>query len=289
MKLSHSLLVLCMLPFIKSQAIEVAPGDFEPLPAGANALLLYYQHADRSDLYQNGHKVSDDARLSSDIGILRYVHAIGLSENLSWEPQILLPFGQMNASGDIGALGDTRGIGDPIITAPLKWTLPTANKDIFALAPYLYFPVGSYDKNDALNLGENRWRATLQAAYIHHFSPKWALDTVAEASWVSANNDFGSTGAKLEENTRYEYQAAVRYNWTPSTTFAVGGGYITGSATTVNGVDQHDGVSTSYGRFTVTHFIEPTLQIQAQIGTDIEVEQGFKEGARLNLRVLKVF
>jgi len=196
MKLSHSLLVLCILPFVKSQAIEVAPGDFEPLPAGANALLLYYQHADRSDLYQNGHKVSDDARLSSDIGILRYVHAIGLSENLSWEPQILLPFGQMNASGDIGALGDTRGIGDPIITAPLKWTLPTANKDIFALAPYLYFPVGSYDKNDALNLGENRWRATLQAAYIHHFSPKWALDTVAEASWVSANNDFGPTGAK---------------------------------------------------------------------------------------------
>jgi len=36
MKLSHSLLVLCMLPFVKSQAIEIAPGDFEPLPAGAN-------------------------------------------------------------------------------------------------------------------------------------------------------------------------------------------------------------------------------------------------------------
>ncbi|MFW0754267.1 transporter [Pseudomonas sp. H11T01] len=223
MKLSRFLLVLGMLPFVKSQAIEVAPGDFEPLPAGANALLIYYQHADRSDLYQNGHKVSDNSKLSTDIGILRYVHAIGLSENLSWEPQLLVPFGQINASGDIGSLGDTRGIGDPIITAPLKWTLPTANKDVFALAPYLYFPVGSYDKNDALNLGENRWRATLQAAYIHHFSEQWALDTVAEASWVSANNDFGSTGAKLEENTRYEYQTALRYNWTPSTTFAVGG------------------------------------------------------------------
>lgn len=289
MKLNHSLLVLGMLPFFKTQAIEVAPGDFEPLPAGANALLLYYQHADRSDQYQNGHKVSDNAKLSSDIGILRYVRAIGLSEDLSWEPQFLVPFGQMNASGDIGALGDTRGIGDPIISAPLKWTLPTANKDVFALAPYLYIPVGSYDKNDALNLGENRWRATLQAAYIHHFSQKWALDTVAEASWVSANNDYGSTSVKLEEDTRYEYQSAVRYAWTPSTTFAVGAGYISGSATTVDGIDQHNGVSTSYARFTVTHFIEPTLQIQAQIGKDIEVEQGLKEDARLNLRLLKVF
>lgn len=289
MKLNPLLLVLAMLPVVKSQAIEVAPGDFEPLPAGADALLLYYQHADRSEQFQNGHRVSDNAKLSSDVAILRYIHAIGLSENLSWEPQLLLPFGQMNASGDVGSLGDTQGVGDPIITAPLKWTLPTANKDVFALAPYLYIPIGSYDKNDALNLGENRWRATLQAAYIHHFSAQWALDTVAEASWVSANNDYGATSAKLEEDTRYEYQAAVRYNWTPSTTFAIGGGYVTGAATTVDGVDQHDGVSTSYGRFTVTHFIEPTLQVQAQLGKDIEVEQGFKERARLNFRILKVF
>ncbi len=81
----------------------------------------------------------------------------------------------------------------------------------------------------------------------------------------------------------------MRYAWTPSTTFAVGAGYISGSATTVDGIDQHNGVSTSYARFTVTHFIGPTLQIQAQIGKDIEVEQGFKEDARLNLRLLKVF
>jgi hypothetical protein len=289
MKLSRFVLVLGVLPFVKTQALEVSPGDFEPLPAGTDAVLFYYQHAQRSDLYQDGHKTSDNAKLSSDVGILRYIHAIRLAENLSWEPQVLLPFGYMNASGDVGALGDTHGVGDPIITAPFKWTLPTANKDVFALAPYLYIPIGSYDRKDALNLGENRWRATLQAAYIHHFSTQWALDTVADVSWVSTNNDYGPARAKREENTRYEYQTAVRYNWTPSTTFALGGGYVTGAATSIDGVDQHDGVSTSYARFTVTHFVDPTLQLQAQLGKDIEVEQGFKEGARLNLRVLKVF
>ena len=289
MKWSHYLVVLGMLPFANNQAMEIEPGGYEPLPAGADALLFYYIHADRKELYHNGHKVSDNSKLSSDIGILRYIHAIGLAENVVWQPQLLISFGQMNASGDIGALGDTQGIGDPAFGSPVIWTLPTANKDIFVLAPYLFFPVGSYDKNDALNLGENRWRATLQTAYIHHFSKQWALDTVAEASWVSANNDYGSTGVKLEEKTRYEYQAAVRYAWTPSTTFAVGGGYISGSATRVDGVDQHDSVSTSYARFTVTHFIEPTLQIMARIGKDIEVEQGFKEDAHLNLRILKVF
>lgn len=289
MKVSRIVLLLGLVPFAKSQAIEVAPGDFEPLPAGADAVLFYYQHADRKALYDDGHKVSDNARLKTDVGILRYIHAIGLADNLSWEPQILLPFGYMKASGDVGALGDTHGIGDPIITAPLKWTLPTANKDVFALAPYLYIPVGSYDRKDGLNLGENRWRATLQAAYIHRFSERWALDTVAEASWVSSNNDYGPAGVKLEENTRYEYQTSLRYAWSPSTTLAIGGGYVTGAATTVDGVDQHNRLATSYGRLTVTHFIEPTLQVQAQIGQDFEVEEGFKERARLNLRILKVF
>lgn len=289
MKLSRTVLVLGVMPFASSQAIEVAPGDFQPLPAGADAVLLYYQHAERAALYQHGHKVSGDAKLSTDIGILRYIHAIGLAENLSWEPQVLLPFGYMNASGDVGGLGDTHGIGDPTITAPLKWTLPTAHKDVFSVAPYLSIPLGSYDKHDGLNLGENRWRATLQSAYIHNFSERWALDMVAEASWASRNDDFGPAGLTLEEDTRYEYQASLRYAWSPSTTLAIGGGHVTGAATTVDGIDQHDRLSTSYGRLTVTHFIEPTLQVQAQLGRDFEVEQGFEERARLNLRLLKVF
>ncbi|AIR90296.1 transporter [Pseudomonas cremoricolorata] len=289
MKIIRIVPLLATLPWAHSQAIEVAPGDYEPLPAGADAVALYYQHAERKALYADGDRVSDNARLKSDVGILRYIHAVGLAENLVWEPQVLLPFGYLNASGDVGALGDTHGIGDPILAAPLKWTLPTTHGDIFSLAPYLFVPVGSYDKDDALNLGENRWRATLQAAYIHRFTPRLALDTVAEASWVSSNNDFGPAGVKLEEDTRYEYQMALRYALTEKTSVALGGGYVTGAATTVDGVDQHNRLSTSYGRLTVSHFIEPTLQVQAQLGQDFEVEEGFKERARLNLRILKVF
>lgn len=128
MKLSRMVLVLGMLPFVKSQALEVAPGDFEPLPAGANAVLFYYQHAQRSDLYQDGHRTSDNAKLSSDVGILRYIHAVGLSENLSWEPQILLPFGYMNASGDTGSLGDTHGVGDRFSPPPSSGRYPLRTK-----------------------------------------------------------------------------------------------------------------------------------------------------------------
>lgn len=283
-------LLLCVL-FCANRvnALEIAPGDYEPIPPGMTALLTYFQHAERSDLYQNGKKVSDDFNLRSDVALLRVIHSVGLGENLVVQPQFILPYGRLHTSGDAAALGDTTGTGDLILGAPFIWTLSNAGKDIFSLAPFLYLPTGSYDNEDALNVGENRWRFLLQAVYTHHFSEKWALDTAADVSWVSDNDDYGPYGETLEQKARYEYQGHLRYNWTPKTTLAVGAGHIDGARSSVDGIGQHDATRTTYARLTVTHFIEPTLQIQAQIGQDLDVEQGPKEKARLNLRFAKLF
>lgn len=283
-------LLLCVLLCAnRVNALEIAPGDYEPIPPGMTAFLTYFQHAERSDLYRNGRKVSDDFKLRSDVAILRTIHSIGLGDNLVVQPQFILPYGHLHASGDAAALGETTGTGDLILGAPFIWTLSNAGKDIFSLAPFFYLPTGSYDKNDDLNLGENRWRFLLQAVYTHHFSETWALDTAADVSWVTNNDDYGPNGQTLEQKSRYEYQGHLRYNLTPQTTLAVGGGYIYGARSSVDGVDQHDVTRTTYARLTVTHFIEPTLQVQAQIGQDLDVEQGPKEEARLNLRLTKLF
>ncbi|RMN53250.1 Putative MetA-pathway of phenol degradation [Pseudomonas syringae] len=158
----------------------------------------------------------------------------------------------------------------------MKWTLSTAHKDVFSLAPYLYAPTGSYDNDDALNLGENRWRLLLQAAYIHYFNEKWALNTAADVSWFSHNTDYGPGSATLEQKTRYEYQAYLRYNLSPQTHFALGGGYINGGENRVGGINQDDRLSTTYIRMSATHMLTTSVQIQAVIGRDVEVEQGFR-------------
>ncbi|MNN62994.1 hypothetical protein D3C81_1783340 [compost metagenome] len=66
-------------------------------------------------------------------------------------------------------------------------------------------------------------------------------------------------------------------------------GHISGAETSIDGADQQDEIRSTYARLTLTHFIEPTVQLQAQLGRDIDVEQGLKEGSRLNLRFTKVF
>ncbi|AAY35079.1 transporter [Pseudomonas syringae] len=272
-----------------THALEITAGDYEPLPVGMNALLVYAQHAESSDFYSNGQKVSDDFRLKTDVSLLRYIHSFALSNNAVIEPQFILPYGHLKAGGEASALGQTTGAGDLILGAPVKWTLATANKDVFSVAPYLYLPTGSYENDDTLNLGENRWRLLLQAAYIHHFNARWALDTAADVSWFSDNDDYGSGSDTLAQKTRYEYQAYLSYNVSPQTRFAVGGGHIDGGENRVGGVNQDDQLSTTYLRVSATHMLTPSIQVQAVLGRDVEVEEGFREKSRLNLRLAKLF
>lgn len=288
-KYKSCLLLIVAFVFKSAYALEIAPGDYEPIPAGMTAFLTYFQHAERKEFYRDGNKVSDDSKLRSDVALLRLIHSVGLGDNLVVQPQFILPYGHLHAAGDIEALGQTTGVGDLILGAPLIWTLPTQNKDIISIAPFIYLPTGDYDNDRSLNLGDNRWKLVLQGVYTHHFSDKWALDGAADVTWATDNNDYGHDNLRSEQRARYEYQTHVRYNVNEAMTVAVGGGHISGAETSIDGAGQHDEVRSTYARLTFTYFIEPTVQLQAQLGKDIDVEQGLKEDSRLNLRFTKVF
>lgn len=57
----------------------------------------------------------------------------------------------------------------------------------------------------------------------------------------------------------------------------------------MGGINQDDRLSTTYVRISATHMLTTSVQIQAVIGRDVEVEQGFMEKSRLNLRLAKLF
>lgn len=270
-------------------ALEIAPGDYEPIPAGMTALLTYYQHAERKDFYSEGHKVSDNSKLRSDVALLRLIHSVGLSESLVVQPQFILPYGQLKAGGDIDTLGQVTGIGDLILGAPFIWTLPTEHKDVVSIAPFIYLPTGDYNHDRGLNLGDNRWKFVLQGVYNHHFSETWALDAAADVTWATNNDEYGPDEIRSEQKARYEYQTHVRYNVNNTMSVAVGAGHIRGAENSLEGASQNDELRTTYARLTFTYFVEPTMQLQAQLGKDLEVDQGSKESSRINLRFTKLF
>ncbi|PUA43735.1 transporter [Pseudomonas protegens] len=283
------LLPLCsLLPALHASAGEVAPGDYEQYPVGATIGAIYYQHATTDSAYANGHKVSSDFKVSSDVGILRLIHVYALSDTVTIDPQFLLPFGHVSSSADASALGSTRGVGDLILTAPIKWRLNEA-RDTLSIAPYLYVPTGTYDKDDALNIGENRWKFELQSAYVKHFTEQWAVDLVGGATWYGDNTDYAANAARMKQDVSYAAQIMGRYMPTASTTFGIGFGRTWGGETNIEHVNQDNELGTTNFRLTATQFVTPKDQIQVQLGKDLSVDNGTQEDLRVNLRYARIF
>ncbi|MDI1294372.1 MAG: hypothetical protein PSY12_00505, partial [bacterium] len=69
----------------------------------------------------------------------------------------------------------------------------------------------------------------------------------------------------------------------------VGGSFVTGGETRIDGIRQQDQASNWKGNVGMAWFPAKTVQLLATYGRDISVRSGFRESNRLNLRLLKVF
>lgn len=271
-----------------ASAFDVDAGDYTALPAGTTLAAVYYQHASRDALYANGDKLPGSNRLDSDVGILRGVHYMNVGGFII-DPQFLLPFGSLKGKDSLAALGQESGFGDLILATTLWLVNKPESSTYFGITPFLQLPTGDYDKNRALNLGENRWRLTLQGGYITPLADKLLLDVIGDVTVYGKNDDFGPSSAKMTQKAQYQLQTHLRYNLTPSWDVRLGLSYVAGGETEIDNVAQNNRQRTS--KFTVGsgYFITPTLQFLANYGRDISVENTFREDNRFNLRLLTLF
>ncbi|ALU88016.1 quinohemoprotein alcohol dehydrogenase protein [Herbaspirillum rubrisubalbicans M1] len=282
-----SVLSVTMLP-IAAQAIDVDIGDFVPAPAGTTVGLLYYQHVERTSLYAQGQKAATDPKLDSDIGIARLVHYTTIG-GLAFAPQVMVPFGREDAGRDTAALGQTSGVGDIILAAPFWPVNDAASRTYLGIAPYLYLPTGSYDHNRALNLGENRWKFDLQVGFVKGLTDKWYLELTGDGMVYGKNGDYGSSGATQRQKPLFQGQSYLRYQFTPAANVFVSLSQTWGGETRINGVDSNDEARERKASIGGSWFILPKTQLLMALGRDLSVENGFKENARINLRLLHVF
>lgn len=269
-------------------AVDVDAGDYTALPAGTNLGLVYYQNASRDELYSVGDKAAGDYSLASDVGILRGVHFMDIG-GYTVDPQFLLPFGNLDAGKDIAAFGEESGVGDLILAATVWLVNKPKENTYFGITPYIYLPTGTYDNNEALNLGENRYKFVLQAGYITPLTDDITLDLVADVAMYGENDEFGANKETQKQDASFQLQAFLRYNINPGWDFRVGLSQTFGGETEVNGTKNNDEAEVTKISVGSTYFVTPSIQLLATFGRDISVENGFKEDNRLNLRVLKVF
>lgn len=272
-----------------AQAIDIDAGDYTALPEGTNVAALYGQHAERNRLYANGQQVPGDNGLDSDIGILRMIHFTKIGGFIV-DPQFLLPFGRLKATGDLApALGQRSGTADLILAATV-WTLnDPAQRRYFGITPFLFVPTGTYDANRPLNLGENRWKYALQAAYIFGLGDKWTFDIAADVTAYGRNDHANSAGQTLKQSPSSQVQGFVRYAMSPTWDLRAGLSHAHTGETKLDGVSQNNAADITKLQLGTAVFVGPTTQLLATWGRDLKVDNGFKENGRLNLRLLQLF
>lgn len=273
-----------------ARSITIDSGDYAYAPNGTRLALAYFQHFEGRQLYGQGKKLADNARLSGETMLLRAVRYWDVGENYAFDPNILLPIGQVRTGGTLGSLESTNGIGDLILALPFHFIKDPTGRDCLAIAPYIWFPTGHYDRNNALNpFAENRWKLAIQAGRTYKYSEKISLELIGDVRFHGENNDFGPTGASLRQRPLWEVQTHIRYLFTPGTFVGAMLSHVEGGETRVNAIAQDDRQKLNKALLSVGHFITPDTQILASLGRDLSIRTGVKEDLRINFRIMKVF
>lgn len=271
-----------------AKAIDIDAGDYMAAAPGTSLLLAYYQHSTRDQAYANGNKLPGNNELDANIGIARAVHYFKLGDYTVLN-QAILPFGGMEGKGAMSGLGETSGVGDLLLSNAIWLINGERTKTNWAVTHYLHVPTGSYDKTKALNIGENRWKWTLATGLAQGLTENLSLDLTADVTYFGNNNQANAANATLTQSPYYQTQAHLRYNLTPGLHLFGGYSYEWGGETETNGVSNNDKQQKSKFSLGTGYWVTPSVQVIAAYGKDIDVENGFKEDARFNFRLMKAF
>lgn len=267
-----------------AQAID--GGDYIPAPSGVQLGVVYAQFSHAGSLYANGDKVDGDAELDTAVSVFRYVAYTKLMGK-TFDYQVIQPYGHVEAGGSVKALGSATGFADTIFVATL-WPIENHETGTYlGISPYIYAPTGEYDADRPINLGENRWRGVLQAVFSQKLSEKWVGEIAGDVTLYGDNDD--NAAGRLEQDPTWRVQAFARNLIDDANEANLRLMYVKSGETQVGGIDRNDDGGTLSTMVTWRHNFKPSLQFLTQVGTDLTVDNGFKEDARLQFRLVNVF
>jgi hypothetical protein len=254
--------------------------------------MVYYQFANRNQLNSTiTGNTTGGTHLDSNIAVVRYLYYMN-----GWDMNVVVPFGGLNDGRISGTpLGSAAGVGDPIVSVGGWFIKDQEKKRFLSAATYLTIPIGSYDKHQALNLGNKRWQNDLQANLTQSFLRKFTIDVSGDWVYYGDNNQEGIRNQTLSQSSSYGAYAWFSYDTTSLMRSKLPSFVSIGYLGDFGGTQKLDGVSTGAKageqqiRGSYTQFITPTWQILISASHDVAVSGQFKQNIGLTLRLAKVF
>jgi hypothetical protein len=231
-------------------AAQAYAGDIEPrayfnTPVGINFLLAGYAYSD-GGLSTAGSSPIQDAEPQIHTGVLAYARTLDVWGK-SGKFDVLLPYSKLSGSARVAGQPRERnvpGLSDPLFRfsvnfygAPALSLQEFANyrQDLIVGASIqVSAPLGQYNKDKLVNLGNNRWFVKPEIGV----SKAWGALTLELSTGVFffGKNDEYFGGKALEQDSVSSTQVHVTYNFGRGIWAAFSGTYDYGGRTTVDGV-----------------------------------------------------
>ena len=247
-------LVLAMGALVASPASAQVPARFywKTLSGGNAVPLIINSISGNTNPFDPANIVTPGGNFDATMAIAGYAHTFSLFDR-SAMAAILVPMGRV--SGDVTVAGRTfnqsaSGFGDPMFELNINVLGPKAQKNIPDAMRYepgfsvdvladLAVPIGEYDSNQPLNLGQNRWYGRVGMPVVWQLGD-WVPGrrTTLEflpAVWLFGNNtDY--VGQTLKTDPMFQLDAHVTRDFTEQLWGSLDLVWYNGGKATVNGV-----------------------------------------------------
>jgi len=246
--------MLAMGAFCPPQALAQVPGRFYwKSLSDANAVpVIVNSVTGNTNPFDPSHTVTAGADFDATVGLAGYARTFSLFDRAAMAA-ILLPMGRI--SGDVTVNGRTfnqsaSGFGDPMIEFDINILGPKAQKNIPDALRYepgfsvdliadLALPIGDYDNDQPLNIGQNRWYGRVGAPIIWQLGPwvpgrRTTLEFLPAVWFFGNNTDY--VGQTMKTDPLFQLDAHLTRDFTEHFWGAIDGAWYYGGKATINGV-----------------------------------------------------
>jgi hypothetical protein len=250
--LSLSVLLILLTTGIAASQ-ELAPRRWTPLPTGTNFVGGGYAFT-WSDISFDPVLRIEDAKLKMHTFTLSYLRTFELL-NKSARVEFKIPFQDARWTGLLDgnpASAHRRGRADPVVrlavnligSPPLygrefaKYHAAIGQETVVGVGLVVKLPLGQYDDDKLLNLGNNRFSIRPQLGVVHQIG-NWSVEFTGSV-WFFTNNNSFFNGRRLEQDPLFTMQGHLIYTFRPGFWASVSGGLGYGAASTIDHVPKND-------------------------------------------------
>ena len=232
---------------------QVPPRFYWKSLSGANAVPVIFESlSGNANPIDPAHVVPTNGQVDANVVIVGYAKMLPLFDR-TLTLAILEPMGRISGEATVGAVTfnqDATGFGDPMVEAGINVIGPGALETIPDLLRYepgfsldviadLAFPVGEYDKHQALNLGQHRWYGRLGAPIVWQIGPwvpgeRTTLEVLPSVWFFGDNNDY--VGHTLSTDPMFQVEGHLTRDFTGNFWGSFDTTWMAGGKSSVDGV-----------------------------------------------------